>query len=82
MAMLTVGGKSIDERVIEARESENSFGNGSGGPVQLAGRTDTDLIILFEAPQGVGAASMIGRTLPVRVTDANVLTLFGVIEDN
>lgn len=75
MATLTVGGQSIDERVIEARESENA-----GSPVQLAGRTDTDLIVLFESPSGVGAASMIGRSVRVRVTDANVLTLFGVVE--
>jgi tRNA-2-methylthio-N6-dimethylallyladenosine synthase len=74
MAMLTVGGKSIDQRVIEARESEDS-----GDAVQLAGRTDTDLIVLFDVPAGASAASLIGRSVRLRVTESNVLTLFGVI---
>jgi len=71
MAALTVGGKSIDERAIEAAEAAGE------GPVQLAGRTDTDLIVLFDAPAGASPGDLIGRTLPVRVTHTNVLALFG-----
>ncbi len=72
MAALTVGGKSIDERAIEAAESENET-------VQLAGRTDTDLIVLFDTPEGVNPASLIGSSRRVRVTSANALTLFGEV---
>ena len=71
MAALTVGGKSINERAIEAAEAAGD------GHVQLAGRTDTDLIVLFDAPAGASPGALIGRTLPVRVTRTNVLALFG-----
>jgi len=67
MAALTVGGRSIDERAIAQ----------ATGPVQLAGRTDTDLIVLFETPAGQDATGLIGRTVRARVTRANALTLFG-----
>jgi len=73
MAALTVGGKSIDARAIEAAEAAGD------GPVQLAGRTDTDLIVLFDAPAGASPGALIGRTLPVRVTRTNVLALFGEV---
>jgi len=71
MAALTVGGRSINERAIEAVEAEDA------GPVQLSGRTDTDLIVLFDTPEGASPAGFIGTTQRLRVTNANVLTLFG-----
>ena len=77
MAALTVGGKTIDERAIEAVESENTFGGGVR--VQLAGRTDTDLIVLFDTPAGLSAAGLIGRSVRVRIESANALTLFGEV---
>ena len=82
MAMLTVGGRSIDERVIATRESENLGAADGGTRVQLAGRTDTDLIVLFDAPAGRSAAELIGRSVRVRVERASVLTLFGVVESD
>jgi len=75
MAALTVGGKSINERAIEAAESNNA------GPVQLSGRTDTDLIVLFDTPLGASAAGFIGTTQRLKVTAANVLTLFGELAE-
>ncbi len=44
--------------------------------VQLAGRTDGDLIVFVESP-GAAAAGMIGRIVPVRVTSADKLVLRG-----
>jgi tRNA A37 methylthiotransferase MiaB len=45
--------------------------------VQLTGRTDGDLIVVFDCPAGVSADDLIGRVVPVRVRDANQLTMVG-----
>jgi len=66
MVALTVGGR--DDQEAEAPGAE---------AVQLAGRTDGDLIVLFDTPEGAAPDDLIGRIIPVRVTRANVVTLFG-----
>jgi len=70
MVGLTVGGReaSLDDGDGEAH---------AGEPTQLAGRTDGDLIVLFDSPPGAAPDDLIGRILPIRVTSANVVTLFG-----
>ncbi len=73
MAALTVGGQSIDERAIAVVEEQDA------GPVQLAGRTDTDLIVLFDCPTGQSAAELIGHSVRLKVAKASVLTLFGEV---
>jgi hypothetical protein len=45
--------------------------------VQLTGRTDGDLIVVFDCPPGRSPDSIIGAIHPVRITGANVLTMFG-----
>ena len=44
--------------------------------VQFSGRTDGDLITMFDAPPRIGDA-LIGQIVDVQVTDASPLTLFG-----
>ncbi len=64
---LTIGGRD---------QLEASSDDAAGESVQLAGRTDGDLIVLFDAP-AAAAAEMIGRIVPIRIARANTLTLFG-----
>jgi len=47
--------------------------------VQLSGRTDGDLIVLFDLPAGINAspADYVGRIVPVRVREALALSLHG-----
>jgi len=45
--------------------------------VQMTGRTDGDLIVVFDCPRERSPVDLIGRIAPVRVTGAKVLTLFG-----
>lgn len=49
----------------------------SDAPQQLSGRTDGDLIVVFDAPPGRYAADYIGRIVPVRIESVRHLTLFG-----
>jgi tRNA-2-methylthio-N6-dimethylallyladenosine synthase len=44
--------------------------------LQLSGRTDTDLIVLFDAPTD-GAEDLVGRIVPVRITGATTMSLLG-----
>ncbi len=46
-------------------------------PPQLSGRTDGDLIVFFDTPHGTSPDDMIGRVVPVRITHADRLSLFG-----
>jgi tRNA-2-methylthio-N6-dimethylallyladenosine synthase len=43
-----------------------------GEATQLTGRTICDRIVVFDGPAG-----LIGRILPVRIAEANAVTLFG-----
>lgn len=51
----------------------------SGGPMQLSGRTDGDLIVLFDAPTGRAPEDLIGRIVPVRIDRADRLSLHGAV---
>lgn len=44
---------------------------------QMTGRTDGDLIAVFDCPQGTTPDDFTGRIVPVRITQANMLTLMG-----
>jgi len=68
---LTVGGRERRTAALVAQ----------GASPQLAGRTDGDLIVLFDAPPGVAADDLIGRIVPVRIERADTLTLFGSLID-
>ncbi len=76
---LTVGGAGLDGAdppgapVIAAESAPAS------GPVQMTGRTDGDLIVVFDCPQGRSPDSMIGTFVRTRITRANTLTLWGEI---
>jgi len=58
---------SVAEEVVEV------------GAPQLRGRTDGDLIVLFDVPEGRGAESMVGEMVKVRITAASGLSCFGVV---
>lgn len=66
---LTIGGRGV--AVTEPLAAL------SAEPVQLSGRTDGDLIVVFDAPEGRSPESLIGRILPVRIDDAGSLTMLG-----
>ncbi len=50
------------------------------GRIQMSGRTAGDLITVFEIPQGSSPEQLQGRIMPVRVTGAAPLVLFGRLE--
>ncbi len=66
---LTIGGRDSDSPATAVAAPEEA--------TQLTGRTDGDLIVVFDAPAGTDATSLIGRILPVRIESANTLTMFG-----
>jgi tRNA-2-methylthio-N6-dimethylallyladenosine synthase len=47
------------------------------GAPQLRGRTDGDLIVLFDVPEGRGAESLVGEMVRVKITGASGLSCFG-----
>ncbi|MEQ8844131.1 MAG: MiaB/RimO family radical SAM methylthiotransferase [Phycisphaerales bacterium] len=65
---LTIGGRDSDDAVD---------GPETGEPVQMTGRTDGDLIVVFDCPAGGSPDDLIGRIKPVRIERANTLTMFG-----
>ncbi|MCW5768628.1 MAG: MiaB/RimO family radical SAM methylthiotransferase [Phycisphaeraceae bacterium] len=87
--MLTVGGKGMNpddadsgcgsgcSHVHGASETESGIAS-HDETVQLAGRTDGDLIVFVEA-RSETAPAMIGRILPVRVSSADKLVLRGEV---
>ena len=68
---ITIGGREQREEPIAEYAGES---------VQLAGRSDGDLIVLFDAPT-TDAVDLIGRIIPIRIERANALTLFGARQD-
>ncbi len=48
--------------------------------VQMSGRTAGDLITVFDLPPGYSAGQVEGQILPVRVTAAGTLVLYGLLE--
>ncbi len=51
------------------------------GPVQMSARTDGDLIVVFDCPEGRSPDDLIGKIVRARVHDASALTLFGTLID-
>ncbi|MFM9957803.1 MAG: MiaB/RimO family radical SAM methylthiotransferase, partial [Phycisphaerales bacterium] len=50
------------------------------GPVQLSGRTDGDLIVVFDCPEGASPDDLIGKIVRARIVEANQLTMTGRLE--
>jgi tRNA-2-methylthio-N6-dimethylallyladenosine synthase len=69
---LTVGGRPA------GADSDISDDAPGDEPVQLSGRTDTDLIVHFDAPAS-GASDWRGRIVRVRLDRAAGLSLFGTL---
>ncbi|MBI1189646.1 MAG: radical SAM protein [Tepidisphaera sp.] len=67
---LTIGGRAQAQGGPGPDESSQD--------VQLSARTDGDLIVLFDAPPGVTASSLVGRLMRVRISGAGPLWLTGV----
>lgn len=74
MVGITVGGR--DPAAVATLELPDT-----DETVQLSGRTDTDLIVFFEAKSGAAAKSLLGRIVPIRITGADHLALVGEIDD-
>lgn len=79
---LTIGGRGGDEDEDRGCSAGGSHvhreetASGSG-PLQLAGRTDGDQIVFFDAPAGSDAAAWTGRIVRVRINAADRLNLRG-----
>jgi len=71
---LTIGGRASSACAIDD-ETEAAAAD-EPGSVQLSGRTDTDLIVFMDVPHG-SAEEWIGRIVPVQITSANNLALYG-----
>jgi tRNA-2-methylthio-N6-dimethylallyladenosine synthase len=67
---LTVGGQDMSTAVQDTPAHKP-------GGLQLSGRTEGDLIVIFDAPEGTPADNMIGTIVPVRIERAKTLSLFG-----
>ncbi len=79
---LTMGGREMGDRAAP-REAGLHPGGGefpssaAAAPVQFSGRTDGDLIVFIEAPPEAVPEQLTGQILPVRITRADRLSLFG-----
>jgi tRNA-2-methylthio-N6-dimethylallyladenosine synthase len=51
----------------------------SAEPLQLSGRTDGDLIVFFDLPEGRAPDQLVGTIVPVRIAQATPLALHGEI---
>ena len=47
----------------------------------MSARTDGDLIVVFDCPEGRSPDDLIGKIIRTRVHDASALTLFGTLVD-
>ena len=54
---------------------------GATGQVQLSARTDGDLIVVFDCPDGRSPDDLIGTIVKTKIHDAGALTLFGTLVD-
>lgn len=74
MISLTVSGRERSSAVAEV----SGPAEGARGPVQLTGRTDGDQIVFVDVDASEGSVeAIIGRIIPVRITDAKALGLTG-----
>ncbi|MCA9305924.1 MAG: MiaB/RimO family radical SAM methylthiotransferase [Phycisphaerales bacterium] len=67
---LTVGGRPANESQAVEQATDS---------VQMTGRTEGDLIVVFDCPADASPADLIGRTLPVRIDSASTLTMSGTL---
>lgn len=67
---LTVGGRPASV-IAEPTEIDEAPG------AQMTGRTEGDLIVVFDCPPGREPADFIGRTVAVRIESASTLTMTG-----
>jgi tRNA-2-methylthio-N6-dimethylallyladenosine synthase len=67
---LTVGGRTPAERTAVVVDDEQPR-----GPVQMTGRTDGDMIAVFDCPAESSPDALIGTMRRVRIVDARGLTL-------
>ena len=75
---LTIGGRASTACAIDEETEPAAARDDAPGSVQLSGRTDTDMIVFMDVPHG-GAEEWIGRIVPVRISGANNLALFGSV---
>ncbi len=75
---LTIGGRASTACAIDDETEAGPPGGDEPGSVQLSGRTDTDMIVFMDVPHG-GAEDWIGKIIPVRITGANNLALYGSV---
>ena len=83
-------GRVVDVLVEGASPKARAASRGGGGvelgwerrrePLQMSGRTPGDLITVFDLPPDYTVERVQGRILPVRVTGAGTLVLYGRIE--
>lgn len=66
-----------DACALDAASRAMEFGDDAGAPVQLSGRTEGDLIVVFDCPSGRSPESYVGTLQRVRITAANLLTMTG-----
>ena len=81
-------GRTVDvfvEKIGQRRTNRSGGFPGAPGvrlawerpPVQLSGRTQGDLITVFDLPEQMEAEDLIGRIIPVRITRSGPLILEG-----
>jgi tRNA-2-methylthio-N6-dimethylallyladenosine synthase len=73
---------SVDASCGIVATSVNDLRDAQGSaaePTQLSGRTEGDLIVLFDAPRGTRPESLIGRMAKVRIASSHTLSLFGEV---
>ncbi len=71
------GGVSLTISGRQVGEGGTSIDEAPVGAAQLCGRTDGDLIVMFDTPAGAAPDDLIGRILPITIERASALTLFG-----
>ena len=79
-------GRTVDVFVEKIGQSRNTRSGGLAQPVhlgwerprvQVSGRTQGDLITVFDVPEQMQAEDLIGRIIPVRITRSGPLILEG-----
>lgn len=83
---LTISAMATDETntnnaLDHHQDQQQTPGASPPETIQLSGRTPGDLITVFDGPDSATAEAMIGRIVPVTVTDARPLLLKGVLAD-
>ena len=79
MIGLTINGAGADADDACACDASTIIADepATHGPIQMTGRTDGDLIVVFDCPPNTAPDDFTGRIVPVRITGASMLTLTG-----